>query len=120
MIFLFTIVSNLSQAGNNELFVEFSDVSLHEGRQLWIDNCKACHAYGTAGAPIPMDAEDWRERVLKTSQVLYIHALDGFYGPDDTIMPAKGGNPDLTIRQVTLAVDYMVALAKFYIKKQLK
>ena len=50
--------------------------------------------------------------------VLYDHAINGFFGPDYTMMPERGGNPDLSDEQVRLAVDYMVALAKHYIHQQ--
>ena len=99
-------------------FVRFSTAPLQAGRELWLENCKGCHAYGTADAPIPMRADDWKGRIVKPRDVLYDHALNGFFGPDDTMMPARGGNPALSDEQVKLAVDYMLALANFYIEKQ--
>ena len=105
-------------AGEDAQFVKFSEAGLQAGRSLWIENCKGCHAYGTAGAPVPMRADDWKARVIKDRSVLYDHAINGFFGPDDTMMPERGGNPALTDKQVKLAVDYMVALAGFYIDKQ--
>ena len=65
-----------------------------------------------------MQADQWQARVIKNRQLLYAHAINGFFGPDDTMMPERGGNPELTDEQVKLAVDYMVELAKFYIKQQ--
>lgn len=99
----------------NKQFIKFETEELQLGRDLWIENCKGCHAYGTAGAPIPMFANDWKKRVIKDRSVLYKHAINGFFGPDDTMMPERGGNPELTDKQVKLAVDYMVQLANFYI-----
>lgn len=104
-------------AQDDSLFIKFSDVELQKGRQLWLTNCKGCHAYGVADAPVPMRASEWMNRVNKPGHVLYDHAINGFFGPDDTMMPARGGNPELSDRQVKLAVDYMVALAKYYIGK---
>jgi len=105
-------------AADNSLFIKFKNEDLINGRNLWIDNCKGCHAYGTAGAPIPMLSDEWKHRVIKDKAVLYDHAINGFFGPDDTMMPERGGNENLTDRQVKLAVDYMLSLAKHYLNKQ--
>lgn len=88
-----------------------------KARTLWLDSCEGCHGYGIAGAPIPMQPDDWRERLEKPRSVLYSHAIEGFFGPDDTMMPARGGNPDLTDEEVKLAVDYMLALATYYLEQ---
>ncbi len=101
----------------DKAFIEFSSQHLKQGRSLWIENCKGCHAYGTAGAPVPMIADEWRERVSKPRETLYDHAINGFFGPDDTMMPERGGNPSLSDQEVRSAVDYMHALASFYIQK---
>jgi len=101
----------------NSPYVEFSQVNLKEGRKLWIENCEGCHAYGIGDAPIPMEPEAWKHRVIKEKAVLYQHAINGFFGEDDAMMPARGGNPKLTDSEVKAAVDYMVALASFYIDK---
>ena len=105
-------------AMDETLFIEFSDEHLKTGRHLWTENCKGCHAFGTAGAPIPMKPDAWRLRVMKDKVVLYDHAINGFFGPEYTMMPERGGNPNLSDEQVRMAVDYMVALAKHYIEKQ--
>jgi len=36
---------------------------LTKGRELWIENCEGCHAYGIADSPIPMKPKHWKERV---------------------------------------------------------
>ena len=116
LLMLITICS-MSLADDNAKFIRFSDPSLIQGRVVWMENCMGCHAYGTAGAPVPLYPDEWRHRLTKTRTVLYQHAIEGFYGPEDTIMPARGGNPALSDGQVKRAVDYMVALASYYIKK---
>lgn len=88
-----------------------------QGRELWLENCETCHGYGIADAPIPMKPEEWRFRLDKGRKLLYQHAIEGFIGPDYSMMPARGGNDDLTDEQVKLAVDYMVFLADYYIDK---
>ncbi|TNF36753.1 MAG: cytochrome c5 family protein [Gammaproteobacteria bacterium] len=111
-------VTTMALAVDDSQFIQFSGDHLITGRQLWIENCKGCHAYGTAGAPIPMMADAWQARVVKDKAVLYDHAINGFFGPDYTMMPERGGNPNLSDEQVMMAVDYMVVLAKHYIEKQ--
>ena len=88
-----------------------------QGRELWLENCETCHGYGIADAPIPMRPEEWRHRLAKGKKALYQHAIEGFIGPDYSMMPARGGNENLTDEQVKLAVDYMVFLAGYYIDK---
>jgi len=118
LMLLVTGSGSQSWAGDDVQFVRFTKQSLQAGRQIWIGNCKTCHAYGTAGAPVPMEVGDWQSRLFKPRQVLYDHAIHGYYGQDDTIMPARGGNPELTDKQVRQAVDYMVRLAEYYISQQ--
>lgn len=89
---------------------------LATGRTVWLNNCEACHAYGIAGAPNPQRAGEWDQRVLKPKSTLYQHAIEGFYGESDTYMPPRGGNPELSEKEVMFAVDYMVALANFHLK----
>lgn len=108
--------------GNTESdhYVDFDDAHLSFGKTVWLGTCEACHGYGVAGAPIPMKSKQWKSRVVKPRELLYQHALDGFFGPDDTMMPARGGNPELSDDEVKAAVDYMVELATFYIQQERK
>ena len=123
MMFGFVFISGIhldeSWAMDDTRFIEFSDEHLSTGRHLWLDNCMTCHAYGVAGAPVPMVPEEWKDRVIKDRAVLYDHAINGFFGPDDTMMPERGGNPELSDEEVKKAVDYMVTLAKYYLEQQL-
>ncbi len=116
------VINNLWIAGlcfplplfaSSEAFVEFG-AEHASGRQIWIDNCASCHGYGVAGAPIPMRPKHWEDRLTKKNNELYAHAINGFFGPQDTYMPPRGGNENLSDDDVRLAVDYMLALAKFY------
>jgi cytochrome c5 len=91
--------------------------SLSQGREIWLKNCETCHGYGVADAPIPMNPDEWGSRLNQGKQVLYEHAINGFIGPDYSMMPARGGNDDLNDEEVKLAVDYMVFLASYYINK---
>ena len=100
---------------DSDRYQGFSAPLLQSGRTLWLENCEGCHGWGIADAPIPMQPDDWRERLHQPRSVLYGHAINGFFGPDDSMMPKRGGNPSLTDHQVQLAVDYMVALAQFHL-----
>ncbi len=108
---------NPAIADSDSQFIKFSGDQLEHGRELWLENCKGCHAYGTAGAPVPMQENDWMHRINKPRATLYEHAINGFFGPEDTMMPERGGNPELSDHQVKLAVDYMISLAGYYIKQ---
>jgi len=89
----------------------FDGERLTLGRAVWIENCEGCHAYGIADAPLAGDAEVWAPRIAKGRDTLYSHALQGFFGPRGTMMPARGGNEALSDEEVTAAVDYMVQMA---------
>lgn len=94
--------------------------STEQGRAVWIANCEGCHAYGIAGSPNPMSSSDWVDRVGKPRSVLYEHAINGFFGPDDTQMPPRGGNDQLHDIEVKEAVDYMLQLVNHTLKTQEK
>lgn len=96
-------------------YTVFAADHLMQGRVIWLKNCETCHGYGIAGAPIPMEPEAWQTRLRQPMSVLYAHALEGFFGPDDTYMPPRGGNENLSDAEVRLAVDYVTTLAQHYI-----
>ena len=117
LLLLGALTTQLS-AVENEKFISFKGKRLSDGKQVWIQNCKTCHAYGIASAPIPMEPKQWQHRLAKKTSTLYAHAIDGYFGPDDSWMPPRGGNPKLTDVEVKIAVDYMVSLARHYLLKQ--
>jgi len=77
------------------------------GEQVYQQACAACHATGVAGAPKTGDAAAWTDRIGQGDETLYDHAINGFQGQAG-MMPAKGGNPNLSDDEVRAAVDYMV------------
>lgn len=113
------VTTSLVHADNSD-YIELDEPGLTHGRSLWLANCETCHGYGIAGAPIPMQPSEWEPRLEQSKEVLYDHAINGFFGPDDTMMPERGGNPDLTDEEVKAAVDYMAALANYYIQLKRK
>ena len=103
-------------AAADAAYVALEGDGMAQGRALWLESCEGCHGYGIAGAPIPMEPAAWAPRLAKGQETLYRHAIEGFFGPDDTMMPARGGNPALTDPEVKAAVDYMTGLARHYIQ----
>ncbi|TVZ37876.1 cbb3-type cytochrome c oxidase subunit III [Alteromonadaceae bacterium 2753L.S.0a.02] len=77
------------------------------GEQVFIKTCKVCHAQGINGAPILGNSAMWAPRKDKGLDVLVQHASEGF-----GLMPAKGGNPDLTQTEISHAVQFMLSKLK--------
>lgn len=82
---------------------------LAEGRAIWAENCENCHG-GDAltGAPKITSEKKWAKRIAKGLPMLFVQAKQGFLGPTYKEMPARGGNSDLTDREVEAAVAFMV------------
>lgn len=112
------MVMALSVHADNASYQDFKSEHLRYGKVVWLLNCETCHAYGVADAPIPMNPDEWDFRLKQTKSDLYDHAINGYFGPDDSFMPARGGNEKLTDDEVRAAVDYMAELATFYISQQ--
>ncbi len=93
-------------------YVVFDDAHLTLGREIWLNTCKGCHALGIAGSPAVTDKAAWQSRLKQGKATLYEHAINGFFGPEYTEMPARGGNQNLSDEQVKAAVDYMLALVE--------
>lgn len=107
---ILSFISVITQASDDR-YKDFDDEHLRFGKQIWIDSCEGCHGWGIADAPIPLNYKEWESRIAKGKTILYQHAIEGFFGPDDSMMPERGGNPSLTDDEVKAAVDYMVELA---------
>lgn len=72
------------------------------GMHVYQAHCSECHETGVRGAPTLDDVEDWDERSLQWQALMKDHATKGFMG-----MPAKGGNPELSKRDIADALYYM-------------
>ena len=81
-------------------------VAEKNGEQVYNSACAVCHGAGVAGAPRFGDSGAWETRVAKGDEKLYANAINGYIGKAG-VMPAKGGRPDLTDKEVEKAVDYM-------------
>lgn len=64
--------------------------------------CAMCHAAGLMAAPKIGDKDAWAPRVAQGYDTLVEHAIKGIRN-----MPAKGGNPSLSDKEVAEAVKHM-------------
>lgn len=77
---------------------------LTPGQTVYLQACAVCHATGIGEAPIPGDISGWSERLALGRDALLASALDG-----KGIMPAKGGQTQLSDDEVAAAVDYIIS-----------
>ena len=80
---------------------------LVEGAAIYEDNCATCHQEGIMGAPKTTDSEAWQERIAQGMPTLIEKSINGYTGAK-FMMPARGGNPELTDSEVANAVAWMV------------
>ena len=72
------------------------------GKQVVDTQCAKCHLEGKGGAPKIGDRDAWTQRLKKGLDNTVREAIKGHGG-----MPARGGLPDLTDREVRNAIIYM-------------
>jgi len=83
-------------------FLSFSAFA-EPGENTYKQACAACHASGVLNAPKLGDKAKWAPLIAEGQATLTAHAYVGVRG-----MPAKGGNPNLTVEGFSEAVAYMV------------
>lgn len=89
------------------LFVNHASAqSLKSGEQVYKSVCMVCHAAGVANAPKFADKKAWAPLIAEGQAVLTAHAWVGVRG-----MPAKGGNPQLSLEEFSRATAYMARAA---------
>ncbi len=81
------------------------------GEEVYNTVCTACHGLGVAGAPKFGDKAAWEARIAQGEEVLLKHAVEGYQGKAG-VMPAKGGNPDLSDAEVKAGLEHMIAAVK--------
>lgn len=74
------------------------------GELVYTKTCKVCHAQGLNGAPILGNKKMWNKRAQQDVGDLVAHATNGF-----GLMPAKGGNEQLTDEDIKAAVEFMLS-----------
>jgi len=76
------------------------------GEQVYNQSCQNCHATGAAGSPKLGDAAQWKSRIEKGMDVLYVSAIKGV--PSTAMMP-KGTCNKCSDEELRAAVDFMIA-----------
>lgn len=77
-------------------------VFAQSGENTYKQVCAACHGTGVLNAPKFGDKAKWAPLIAEGQVTLTAHAYVGVRG-----MPAKGGNPNMTIETFSDAVVYM-------------
>ena len=77
------------------------------GEETYKKACALCHDKGVTGAPEIDNKEKWLTRLNQGIEQLYSHANKGFQGSLG-FMPAKGGQSQLTDKEVNDAVEYIL------------
>jgi cytochrome c5 len=80
--------------------------SAKTGEQVYKETCMACHAAGVANAPKFGDRKVWTPLIAEGQAVLTAHAWVGVRG-----MPARGGNPALSLEEFSRATAHMARAA---------
>lgn len=75
-----------------------------DGEKVYRGLCFSCHDMGVAQAPVLGKATAWEARIAAGMDALYENSIKG-----KGIMPAKGGNPNLSDDEIKAAVDWMVS-----------
>lgn len=73
------------------------------GQEVYNSICMACHDTGVSGSPVIGDAAAWADRIAQGMDSMYANSINGM-----GVMPARGGNPNLSDEEVKAAVDYIV------------
>ena len=73
------------------------------GKEVVDAVCASCHSSGAQGAPRIGDKKAWSKRASQGLSSLTEHAIHGIRA-----MPAHGGNPGLSEREIERAITYMV------------
>jgi cytochrome c5 len=79
---------------------------LASGEQVYRQVCMACHATGVENAPRLGDRQAWKPLVDEGQDTLTAHAWVGVRG-----MPARGGQPGLSLEEFARATAYMARAA---------
>ena len=100
------VLARIQPVGNVVLAEASGPKGMLTGEQVYGQVCKTCHEAGLAGAPKFGDKAAWSARIAQGEATMSQHAIAGFQGKAG-VMPAKGGNADLTDDEVRRAVAYM-------------
>lgn len=97
-------------AASGETAAAASPATSIDGKSIFDTTCVACHGATSAipNAPRITKNDEWAPRIKKGKDALFKSAIEGYTGPSGSLMPAKGGNTNLSDDEVKAAVTYMV------------
>lgn len=81
--------------------------AVHPGLAGYEASCSACHENAAIGAPVVGDKNVWAEVITKGIDKVYHNGINGING-----MPPKGGNMDLSDKEMKIIIDYMISASK--------
>ena len=81
------------------------------GKAVYEKTCKMCHESGLAGAPKFGDKAAWKPRIATGLEALVKSAING-KASSTGMMPPRGGNPNLSDKELRSAVEFMVNNSK--------
>lgn len=95
-------VAATAAPATNVVATNAAPVAGKSGEEVYKAVCSMCHAAGLMNAPKFGDKAQWEPRIKQGQATLVTNATKGI-----RMMPAKGGNADLTDAEVARAVAYM-------------
>ncbi len=96
------VLNNIKPLAVVEVAMDSGPKVERTGEEIVNQSCAACHATGMMESPKLGDAGAWSARIAQGYETLTKHAIEGI-----RMMPARGGNPDLSDNDIAKAVAYM-------------
>lgn len=96
------VAENIKPLAVVEVAAEAGESVQRSGEEISNQACVACHGSGLMESPAIGDTAAWAARIKLGYETLTKHAIEGI-----RMMPARGGNADLTDLEVAKAVAYM-------------
>lgn len=96
------VASNVKPLAQVEVAPDRTNYVDMSGEEVVNKACNSCHGTGLPGIPKIGDTVAWQGRIAKGYDTLVNSAMNGL-----RMMPARGGNPDLTDLEIQRAVVFM-------------
>jgi len=96
------VANNIKPLAQVEMAPDRSSYVEMSGEEVVNKACNSCHGTGLPGIPKIGDAAAWGARIAQGYDTLVQNATNGI-----RMMPARGGNPDLTDLEMARAVAFM-------------
>ena len=96
------VIENIKPLAVVELDANAGPKVQKSGEEIVNQSCSACHGSGMMESPKLGDSGAWSARIAQGYDTLVKHAIEGI-----RMMPARGGNADLSDHEIAKAVAYM-------------